>query len=91
MRCYFMRNGHIAAVEVLEEGSDDKAAIKQGSALFVARLRQGFEGFEIWDRERVVFRYPEEDGLTGPTSGNGKPSRVPPSRGGGKSSLPLHP
>ena len=90
MRCYFMKNGHIAAVEVLEEGIEDGAAIKVGGVLFLARIRDGFEGFEIWDRERVVFRYPEDDGVGGPISGNGKRPRAPAPKSGGKSGLALH-
>jgi hypothetical protein len=66
MRCYFMRNGHIASVEILEGVSDDAAAIKLGSASFLKRLRDGFEGFEIWERERMVFRYPEDETQAGP-------------------------
>jgi hypothetical protein len=66
MRCYFMRNGHIASVEVLEGVSDDTAAIKLGSASFLKRLREGFEGFEIWERDRIVFRYPEDETQAGP-------------------------
>jgi hypothetical protein len=77
MRCYFMRNGHIAAVELLEEAADDREAIKQGSARFLGRLREGFEGFEIWERDRMVFRYPEEEKQADPTSNSGKSS--PPS------------
>lgn len=66
MCCYFMRNGHIASVEPLEGVSDDAAAIKLGSASFLKRLRDGFEGFEIWERDRMVFRYPEDESQAGP-------------------------
>jgi len=61
MRCYFMKKGYISAVEVLEDGIGDVAAIKEGGNLFLARIRDGIEGFEICDRDRVVFRYPEDD------------------------------
>ena len=56
MRCYFMRHGHIGNVEVIADTSDD-AAIKQAQALFEKRKRE-FEGFELWDRARFVYRYP---------------------------------
>lgn len=85
MRCYFMRNGHIASVEVLEGVTDDAAAIKLGSASFLKRLREGFEGFEIWERDRIVFRYPEDENQTDPASQDGKtPAR--PAQSGKKGS-----
>ena len=76
MRCYFMRNGHIASVEILEGVTDDDAAIKLGSASFLKRLREGFEGFEIWERERIVFRYPDDENQADPTLQDAKPSRA---------------
>jgi len=77
MRCYFMRKGHIAAVELLEDVVDDSDAIKRGGLLFLDRIHQGFEGFEIWERDRVVFRYPEEESQAGPTSRSGSTSPSP--------------
>jgi hypothetical protein len=87
MRCYLMRNGHIAAVELLEDVTDDRDAIKQGSARFLGRLREGYEGFEIWERDRMVFRYPEDENQAGPASNEGKSS--PPSPGRSKKRLSL--
>jgi hypothetical protein len=55
-----MRDGHIAAVELLDDVPDDDSAIDKARLLFNARTREHFEGFEIWDRERIVFRYPKE-------------------------------
>ena len=40
-------------------------AIKRGSALFTQRAKEGFEGFEIWARDRVVARFPELDRPSG--------------------------
>ena len=74
MRCYFMRNGHIAAVEILDDVKDDATAIKRGSALFLQRVRAGFEGFEIWERDRMVFQYPEDDSAASPAQDNGSSS-----------------
>ena len=48
MRCYFMRAGHIEAVEELP-GLADEEAIAKAHALFAER-RHSFEGFELWDR-----------------------------------------
>lgn len=58
MRCYFMRNGHIGAVELLTDSSD-AAAIEQAQALFEQR-KDKFAGFEVWDRARFVHRYPRD-------------------------------
>jgi hypothetical protein len=57
MRCYFMRGGHIEAVEELT-GLSDEEAIAKAHALFSAR-KHLFEGFELWDRTRVLVRHPE--------------------------------
>jgi hypothetical protein len=55
MRCYFMRAGHIEAVEILE-GLTDEEAIEKARSLFTERARE-FDGFELWDRARVVLRW----------------------------------
>jgi len=57
MRCYLFRSGHIAAVETLKDGSDE-ALIEQARALFEKRERD-YQGFEVWDCARFVYRYPE--------------------------------
>ena len=67
MRCYFMRDGHIAAVELLSDASD-AAAIAQALVLFKER-QDKFAGFEVWDRARFVYRFPADDG----TKNGGKP------------------
>jgi hypothetical protein len=51
-----MRRGHIGAVEVLCAGADD-ALIEQSRALFEKRRKES-HGFEVWDRARLVYRYP---------------------------------
>jgi hypothetical protein len=51
-----MRRGNVAAVEPLKEVSDD-AAIRQAATMFLAHMGK-FEGYEIWDQNRVVFRFP---------------------------------
>ena len=57
MRCYLYRAGHIVAVEILAAGSDD-ALIQQARAAFEPRKHE-FDGFEIWDRARFIYRFPE--------------------------------
>jgi len=58
MRCYFMKDGHIDAVEVLL-ASSDRAAVKEAEALFQRRSDR-FSGFEIWDDTRRVYCFPTE-------------------------------
>lgn len=59
MRCYLMKNGHIFAVEPLQEASDE-ARIQTSRELFEAKgLPRGADGFEVWDGPRFVYRYPD--------------------------------
>jgi hypothetical protein len=62
MRCFFLREGHIAAVEMLPDLSDQEAIAKAHKLFFLDRRGQ-FEGFELWDRTRVVFRHPDPDAV----------------------------
>jgi hypothetical protein len=64
MRCYFMRDGHIEAVEELPGLADDEA-IAKAHALFAER-RHSFEGFELWERSRVLVRHPEQAAANSP-------------------------
>jgi hypothetical protein len=57
MRCYFMRGGRIEAVEELAGFSDERGLAK-AHALFSERKHK-FEGFELWNRTRVIVRHPE--------------------------------
>jgi hypothetical protein len=57
MRCYFMRAGRIEAVEELP-GLSDEQAVAKAHALFSERKHK-FEGFELWNRTRVIIRHPE--------------------------------
>ena len=55
MRCYFLRGGRIAGVEILPLGLSDEHAIARAHAL--SSKRKGpFDGLEVWDRARFVFR-----------------------------------
>jgi hypothetical protein len=59
MRCYFMKGGHIAAVELLS-GTTDEERIAEARELFTMKgLPRGAEGFEVWDQARFVYRYPD--------------------------------
>jgi hypothetical protein len=55
MRCYFMRNGHIDAVEELFGLSEEEATATHD--LFSER-KHIFEGFELWDHARFLTRHP---------------------------------
>jgi hypothetical protein len=59
MRCYFMRDGHIAAVEFLTEPTDE-GRIAEAKRLFVTKgLDYHADGFEVWDGARFVYQFPE--------------------------------
>ena len=58
MRCYFMRNGHIAAVEYLTTPDDD-GRIAEARELFRSKgASRGADGFEVWDGLRFLYRFP---------------------------------
>jgi hypothetical protein len=56
MRRFFIRAGHIAGVEMLAD-LPDQDAIARAHLLFSER-KALFEGFEVWDRARVVLQLP---------------------------------
>ena len=53
----FYARGRIEAVEELA-GLSDEQAIAKAHALFSVRKHK-FEGFELWNRTRVIVRHPE--------------------------------
>lgn len=55
MRCYFMRADRIEAVELLK-ASPDAQLIEQAKVLFLDRVSQGYDSFEVWDLNRFVYR-----------------------------------
>ena len=55
MRCYFMRAGRIAGVTFLKSGSDD-ALIHEAERAFEQAANQLFDGFEVWDGTRFIYR-----------------------------------
>ena len=68
MRCYFLRGGRIAGVEILPLGLSDEDAIARAHTL--SSKRKGpFDGFEVWDRARFVFRLPPPPKTGAPPAG----------------------
>lgn len=59
MRCYLLKNQHIAAVEFLAPGSDQEL-IEQSHGHFERRAEERFDGFEVWDAARRVYSWPEQ-------------------------------
>jgi len=55
MRCYFMRANRIEAVELLKPAPDEDL-IRQAKELFEARNDGKYDGFEVWELNRFVFR-----------------------------------
>jgi hypothetical protein len=57
MRCYFLSGRRIAGVEILPLGLSDEDAVARANML--ASKRKGpFDGLEVWDGARFVFRRP---------------------------------
>jgi hypothetical protein len=60
MLCYFLRDGQIAGVEMLPLGLSDEDAITRAHTL--SSKRKGpFDGFEVWDRARLVWLPPSAE------------------------------
>ncbi|MBS0523748.1 MAG: hypothetical protein JSS04_08940 [Proteobacteria bacterium] len=57
MRCYFIRAGHIEANIPLTDGSDE-ALIEEATAAFKKAGRDRYDGFEVWRRDRCLYRFP---------------------------------
>ena len=56
MRYYFMRGGRIEGVTFLKSGPDDALLIKEARNVFEQHAGQHFDGFEVWDGTRFVYR-----------------------------------
>lgn len=66
MRCYLMKKGHIAAVEILTAGPDEKL-VHEAHAHFERRTKEElFDAFEVWDAARRVYSWPEEPTASAP-------------------------
>lgn len=56
MRCFFMRDGHFAGVEILPDGPHADV-IRQAETLFKQRAEaEKFDGFEIWEGDHLLYR-----------------------------------
>jgi hypothetical protein len=55
MRCYFLKAGRLAGVEVLPDGLSDEEAITKARAL-LSKRKGPFDSFEVWEGSRYVFR-----------------------------------
>ena len=55
MRCYFMRGGRIEGVTFLKSGPDN-ALIEEARSAFEQHASQHFDGFEVWDGTRFIYR-----------------------------------
>ena len=55
MRCYFLRDNRIEAVELLNDGSD-KQLIEQAAILAQQHKAMGWQTYEIWSGRRLVYR-----------------------------------
>jgi hypothetical protein len=64
MRCYYVRGGHIVDVDEVS-GPSDEEAIGKAQALFSER-EDLFEGFELWDRTRMLIGYPQPSAPNNP-------------------------
>jgi len=53
MRCYFIRNGHVAGFSELADLSDQNA-IEQSKLQFAAQPG-AYDTFEVWQQARVVY------------------------------------
>ncbi len=60
MRCYFTRGSRIEGVTFLKTAPDGDL-IRQAKSLFLERAQiQNFDGFEVWDGNRFIYRSPSE-------------------------------
>ena len=55
MRCYFLRGGQIAGVNMLPRGLSDQDALGKAETQSLKR-RGPIDGLEVWDRARLIFR-----------------------------------
>ncbi len=53
MRCYFIRDGHVAGLRELPDVSD-REAIEQSKLLFKEQPG-AYDTFEVWEQARVVY------------------------------------
>lgn len=59
MRCYLIRAKKIEGVEFLDNAPDEDL-IKEAEARFRESADQNYDGFEVWDGKRFVYRFPAQ-------------------------------
>lgn len=67
MRCYFVRGGHTEGYVPLQQGSDE-ALIAQALTEFLKADRDRVDGFEVWRKERCLYRWPPKPSEPWPSS-----------------------
>jgi hypothetical protein len=55
MRCYFLRGGQIAGVNMLPRGLSDQDALGRAKTQSL-KCKGTTDGLEVWDRARLIFR-----------------------------------
>lgn len=59
VRCYFLKDRHIISMELLK-ATDDAERVEEARKLFETTGKsKGADAFEVWDRKRFIYRYPE--------------------------------
>jgi hypothetical protein len=70
-----MRKGHIAGVEMLPNLSDEEA-VGKCRQLFEERKSDGhYDGFEVWERARMIIQHPSPAASTSDQKPADGPSR----------------
>lgn len=59
MRCYFIRDGHIVAVELIPKRTDEESISDARKMFDLKGQSHEAQGFEVWDQGRFIYRYPE--------------------------------
>jgi hypothetical protein len=59
MQCYFLRERHLAGVDMLPLGLSDEGAIARAHIL-LSKRKGPFDGLEVWERGRFVSWLPVE-------------------------------
>lgn len=60
MRCFFKRQGRIVGVVVLPDSSDDEEKISRSKQTFSQQPPGRYDGFEVWDHARFIYRFDVE-------------------------------
>jgi hypothetical protein len=76
VRCYFMRKDHIEGYALLHDGPDQDL-IEEAKAKFREVDKDRYDGFEVWRRDRCLYR---STPLDGDPSSRGSPAASVPSQ-----------